>query len=257
MKETIKLSLPENISDITLEQSKRYFEILQREDIDDEGKIYRVIKVFTGMRFNDIKKLDVSDYEIIVNQINLALNTDVSFNNTFEINGVEYGCLPDIEKMSAGEYIDLRSNLSAPEFINKVIAILFRPIVSRDEYGDYEVEEYTANKKYADIMNQTPMNIVNGVTDFILPFIKNITEMYVGIYGDGVGGSEKKAVSYFEKWGWYVSLDRLAGGDPLKIEAVTELPVHAFHIALEHSLDRQKYEASIRNKKAGNNITEL
>ena len=176
MKETIKLSLPENISDITLEQSKRYFEILQREDIDDEGKIYRVIKVFTGMRFNDIKKLDVSDYEIIVNQINLALNTDVSF--------------------------------------------------IREAY---------------------PVAATTGTPK----------EMYVGIYGDGVGGSEKKAVSYFEKWGWYVSLDRLAGGDPLKIEAVTELPVHAFHIALEHSLDRQKYEASIRNKKPGNNVTEL
>jgi|TARA_B110000914_G_C15281234_1_gene362223 hypothetical protein len=46
----------------------------------------------------------------------------------------------------------------------------------------------------------------------------------------------------------------MAGGDVLKIDAVTELPVHAFHIGLAHSLDKQKMEETLRK---GSNITTL
>ena len=46
----------------------------------------------------------------------------------------------------------------------------------------------------------------------------------------------------------------MAGGDVLKIDAITEMPVHAFHIGLAHRLDKQKMEASIRQ---GNNVTQL
>ena len=67
--------------------------------------------------------------------------------------------------------------------------------------------------------------------------------MYREIYGSSSGGSEKQSNSYFEKWGWYSSLDMLADGDALKIDAITELKVHAFHIALAHRLDKQKMEA--------------
>tara|TARA_R110002126_G_scaffold90659_1_gene215999 strand:+ start:640 stop:789 length:150 start_codon:yes stop_codon:yes gene_type:complete len=48
----------------------------------------------------------------------------------------------------------------------------------------------------------------------------------------------------------------LADGDCLKIDKITEMPVHEFHIALAHRLDRQKMEASLRTGK-GNNVTKL
>tara|TARA_R110002073_G_scaffold194623_3_gene353698 strand:+ start:646 stop:789 length:144 start_codon:yes stop_codon:yes gene_type:complete len=46
----------------------------------------------------------------------------------------------------------------------------------------------------------------------------------------------------------------MANGDVLKIDAVTALPVHAFHIGLAHRLDKQKMEATLRK---GNNVTQL
>jgi|TARA_R110000737_G_C14456741_1_gene464159 hypothetical protein len=49
----------------------------------------------------------------------------------------------------------------------------------------------------------------------------------------------------------------MAGGDVLKIDAVTELPVHAFHISLAHRLDKQKMEAELRSNTKGNNVTQL
>ena len=81
--------------------------------------------------------------------------------------------------------------------------------------------------------------------------------MYNEIYGGSSGGSEKKASDYFSKWGWYPSLDMMADGDVLKIEAITELPIHAFHVSLAHRLDKQKMEAELRNNTKGNNVTQL
>tara|TARA_R110000744_G_scaffold37538_3_gene85914 strand:+ start:1570 stop:1722 length:153 start_codon:yes stop_codon:yes gene_type:complete len=49
----------------------------------------------------------------------------------------------------------------------------------------------------------------------------------------------------------------LADGDALKIDAITELKVHAFHIALAHRLDKQKMEAELRNNTRGKNVTQL
>ena len=87
-----------------------------------------------------------------------------------------------------------------------------------------------------------------------MPFIERIAEVYTEIYGGNSGGSEKEATGYFKKWGWYSTLDMMADGDVLKIDAITELPVHAFHISLAHRLDKQKMEANIRK---GSNVTTL
>tara|TARA_R110002072_G_scaffold134331_4_gene275057 strand:+ start:301 stop:441 length:141 start_codon:yes stop_codon:yes gene_type:complete len=46
----------------------------------------------------------------------------------------------------------------------------------------------------------------------------------------------------------------MADGDVLKIDAITELPIHAFHIGLAHRLDKQKMEANLRK---GSNVTTL
>tara|TARA_R110000803_G_scaffold37563_1_gene80926 strand:+ start:2487 stop:2636 length:150 start_codon:yes stop_codon:yes gene_type:complete len=48
----------------------------------------------------------------------------------------------------------------------------------------------------------------------------------------------------------------MADNDCLKIDKITQMPVHEFHIALAHRLDRQKMEASLRTSKGGN-VTEL
>ena len=90
-----------------------------------------------------------------------------------------------------------------------------------------------------------------------MPFIERIANTYPEIYSNSSGGSEAKASDYFAKWGWYPTLDMMAGGDVLKIDAVTELPVHTFHVSLAHRLDKRKMEENLRNNKGGKNVTQL
>ena len=87
---------------------------------------------------------------------------------------------------------------------------------------------------------------------FFLEFIERIKGGYPEIYESS--GGEKQAVDYFSKWGWYVTIDMMAGNDILKIDRVLEIPVHEFHTFLAHNLDRQNMEAILRK---GNNVTQL
>jgi hypothetical protein len=166
MKKDLKITLPEDISDITLEQSQKYLSIIKREDISEFDKTKRIVTLFTGLKRREVELIDVGDYDVIVRQINKALDLDVSFENRFSINGVEYGFIPKLDDITAGEYIDLSSYGTSPETLHKVMSILFRPVILSDAFGNYEIESYTANSEYADVMRQAPMNVVNGMLVF-------------------------------------------------------------------------------------------
>ena len=71
----MKLKLPENIEDITLDQYQKYTVLVGREDLDEISFNKRLISIFTDLKFRDIEKVAYKDYELIVAQITLALNT--------------------------------------------------------------------------------------------------------------------------------------------------------------------------------------
>ena len=85
MKESIKITLPEDISDISLEQSQKYLSIIRREDIDNVNKTKRIIVLFTGLKRREVDLIDIADYDTIVKQINKALDLDVAFENKFKV----------------------------------------------------------------------------------------------------------------------------------------------------------------------------
>ena len=166
MRRKIEIQLPEDISDITLEQSQKYLAIIKREDLSVIDKTRRIIILFTGLKRRDIDLVNIDDYDSIVTQINVALDLDVAFEHRFTLNDVEYGFIPKLDEITAGEYIDLASLGTSATNLHKVMAVLFRPVILSDAFGNYEIESYTANSEYADIMKQAPMNIVNGMLVF-------------------------------------------------------------------------------------------
>jgi len=166
MKESITISLPENNSDITLEQSQRYLSIADRDNLSDLDKTKKIVKLFTGLKTKEVDAMSINDYEGIIKQITEALNTEVEFKHRFTLDGVEFGFIPNLDEMTTGEYIDLTSSGVGPEALHKTMAILFRPIIKADAFGNYEIEPYRASNKYKELMKQAPMNIVNGMLVF-------------------------------------------------------------------------------------------
>ena len=166
MKESIKIQLPETIADITLDQSQRYLSIAESDTLSDIIKTKRIVKLFTGLKNKQVDAMTITDYETVINHITIALNTEVEFTQRFTLGGIEFGFVPNLDEITAGEYIDLTASGVSQDTLQHILAILFRPIVKEDKHGHYEVEAYTANTKHVDLMKQAPMNIVNGMLVF-------------------------------------------------------------------------------------------
>lgn len=195
----MKIILPESIQDITLHQFQLYNELLERDDLDAYNFNKRKIQIFTGLERNRIDLIDTKDYNEIINQIDLALNQTVEFKPTFFIKDVEFGFIPNLDKMSQGEFIDLLNYGTDVKELHKLMAVLFRPIKistpknkfiawlfgskkHKDAFGNYEIIPYQGTEQYANIMKHMPLSIVNGALVFFSSLaneLVNYTQKYV------------------------------------------------------------------------------
>ena len=165
MEGQIKIQIPESIADITLEQ---YIEVqkLMERGLDEVSFMERVVMLFSGVSKRDIKKIDVKDYTMLGQSLALALNTKSEFQDRFTLDGVEYGFIPNFDKITQGEYIDLTSTGLDNDSLPTVMSVLFRPVSKSDAFGNYSIEPYDASRDRIEIMKKAPMNVVNGALVF-------------------------------------------------------------------------------------------
>ena len=175
MKDTLKIRLPENLADITLEQAQK-LDILnaKRDNLNELSFIKRYISIFTELKFRDLDNISMSDFDGIHTQITEALDTEVPFENRFVLNQVEYGFVTNLDEITTGEYIDLSTYGNSMETLHKTMAVLFRPITKDVAFGSYEIEPYNGTKDRAEIMKQAPMNIVLGMLVFFCDLSKEL-----------------------------------------------------------------------------------
>jgi len=162
----MKIILPESIQDITLHQFQLYNELLERTDLDEYNFNKRKIQIFTGLERNRIELISAIDYKEIAEQIDTALSQTVEFKPTFFIKDVEFGFIPNLDKMTQGEFVDVSNYGTDIKEMHKLMAVLFRPIKNKDSLGNYEIINYQGTKQYSDIMKHMPLSIVNGALVF-------------------------------------------------------------------------------------------
>ena len=159
----MKITLPEHIGEITLEQFQKYHELTEREGIEDYEFNKRKVSIFTGIKYHNLDKISNKDFKEILEQIDIALNTEYDFTPIFKLNDIEFGFIPNLDKIRTKEFVDM--DLYKPDQIqdlHKLMAILFRPIKKKDAFGSYKIKEYNGTSKYATLMKQTPLSVVNG-----------------------------------------------------------------------------------------------
>jgi len=160
-----EITIPTELSEITLE---RYAKFMQLEG-DDEFKLLKAIQIFAGV--DNPKLLPAKDINLIGTKILNALNQEPKLVRTFKMNGVRYGLIPNLEKMTFGEYIDLDDNIGDYKTLHKAMAVLYRPITS--EVNDlYQIEEYKGTEDRAELFKELNMEIVGGVMLFFYHLAK-------------------------------------------------------------------------------------
>lgn len=157
--------IPESIADITLQQFQKYDLLLKRTDLDESQINKRKVEIFTGLERSRLDLISQSDYKEIIKQIDLALNQTVEFTPTFKISDVEFGFIPNLDKITTAEYRDLSIYGTDVKAMHKLMAVLFRPVKNKNG-SKYSIIDYNGTEKRAEVMKYMPLSVVNGALVF-------------------------------------------------------------------------------------------
>jgi hypothetical protein len=127
------------------------------------------IQAITGLKRDDIRKIDMATIEKIVSAYANGLKNDEKvFKQFIEIDGIKFGFHPNLKSMTFGEWLDL-SELSKnfPHQLPELMCILYRPVTAEINQ-QYKIEEYDSDVhlKYAPQMRKLNLANVNAALLF-------------------------------------------------------------------------------------------
>lgn len=181
----MKLVIPSSLNDITLIQYQEYNqEIESRKKLPDAEEYLKIkkIEIFCKISREQIMQLEYDSVENISNILDSILEKQPSLVERFEVNGIKFGWLPDLDKMSYGELLDLNGNISDWSAMHIAMGVLYRPI-KNESNGLYNIEKYEGDK-YHQQMRKMPLSAVIGAMVFFwnlgldcVKYILNSSEM--------------------------------------------------------------------------------
>ena len=189
----MKIQVPTHINDITLEQYQR-FALINTEEQDKEFFMFKTIEIFCGVDIALVSKMRLKDAESISNEVLEVLQQNVPFTNKFELDGVKYGFIPDLQAISLGEFIDLEEGLSKDKDFHKAASVMFRPIVK--EFGElYTIDGYEASTEMHHVMKQAPVGVISAA----IVFFYNIANELLKASQDFSSQEKAEAMTILEK----------------------------------------------------------
>lgn len=140
-----KYELPTEWNEVSISQYSKLMKVLDNEDASEIEVIVRTLEALVGIESRVLTKTPLKYLKSVY--IELAILTSKEPANhlkkVIEIDGVEYGMIPDFNDLTLGEFVDLDNYLQDSwNNLVKIFAVLYRPIVERK--GDkYIIEDYT------------------------------------------------------------------------------------------------------------------
>ena len=169
----MKISLPDNTDDITLFQ---YMELMK---MDEEAKDYesQIFSLFTGVDIKDVGSVPIKQRDEFLKHIYNALQSKGEFKQTFTIDGVDFGLIPNFDKITGDEYTDLvRYSVDTDLNLDRLISVLYRPIKSKDNFKNYKLYPYEGTSEHVEMIRKLPMSTVNGCLGFFLTLSNDLEE---------------------------------------------------------------------------------
>jgi hypothetical protein len=161
----IKVSIPTSLNDITIEQFQAINELAKRE-LCEEEESDEILKLFTGIE--QVDAILQKDRDYLLSKVKEALIKEGTFKNRFTIGNIEFGMIPNFDKITGSEYTDLIKYFDKIEDLHKLMAVVFRPIKLKDVFKNYQIVNYNGTHELSELMKQTPMSVVKGFNGFFL-----------------------------------------------------------------------------------------
>ena len=170
--EVLEYVIPESWSQVSIGMYQEFMS----KDVDKMNEhelLFHLVSTFCKIPQQKIVKFKKGDIDEIYKHVSqLALTQPKeSLNLILEIDGVEYGFNSKLDDISFGEFTDLDTFLNDGfENLEKVMAILYRPIVDKDK-KKFRVEQYDFNqceKRFDVFKNKMSIDSAFGCLSFFL-----------------------------------------------------------------------------------------
>jgi len=185
MSKELEINIPISIEGISVKQYREWLKIYESWDKEDEDYIkIKMLQVFCGLNPDETKKIKLSQFDTIINSLVNIINQEYDLLRTFTMTGknkegedveVEFGFIPNLDDMTYGEWLDTEAYFGDWDNINKLLAVLYRPIYHKNKAGMYLIDEYEGTDRYSDVMWDAPANAALGCTLFFYRLGKKLS----------------------------------------------------------------------------------
>ena len=169
----IKVEIPNTINGIKLANYQKYNKIMKaNEDANDEFLETKLLQIFCGVSYKDIMTNPLGTFDEATQHIHDIFKEETPLVRRFTMTGsdgveVEFGFIPNLDKMTMGEYIDLNNYIEDTDLLHKAMAVLFRPIHSSFKNREkYLISSYDGASEYGEMMKDMPLGIALGARVF-------------------------------------------------------------------------------------------
>ena len=176
-----------NIPDyISIENYTNIFKIKDLFSEDYFGA--KLISIVTGAKVEDLLESDYQEVSYIASYImsKIPSNKDVPFVDRFNLNGVEYGFIPDWRDLTFAEFMDLdtistKKTDELLDLLHILAAIMYRPIVEEKSKHNFKIEKYDVNsmKERAELFKkELKIDIVLGAQFFFIKYARRFSNYF-------------------------------------------------------------------------------
>lgn len=156
-----KLIVPTSLNEIPLVQMLEYEQL--PNDMDEMDKVLNALSIFCNVSIKDIKNIPMDAINKAIQLLQTTLSEKPKFEPKFELNGVKYGFIPNIDELTTGEFIDIENYQKSKE-LYKMMSVLYRPIMIEGQHGRYEILPYDGNVN--EHFKMMPCGVAYGATVF-------------------------------------------------------------------------------------------
>jgi len=171
----ISLNIPTDWKDITIEKYQKYLKLVNSKRGNkkiEEG----AIKLFCNISDSLLKKMKLKDRKQIASKIATFINGDPQkeLERVVVFNGKEFGFIPNLNKITTGEYIDIEEySKNLNDNLHSIMSVLYREVDKKS--GEmYSIKPYDPDELTDVDFKQFPMSTTLSAVHFFFHLGRNL-----------------------------------------------------------------------------------
>jgi hypothetical protein len=170
----LEITIPTDLSEIKLSQYQKFLKIA-KDNEDGEFLRQKMVQIFCDIDLKDVATIKYKQVSEITARMFEQFTKKHQLVKTFKLKGKEFGFIPNLDDLSTGEYVDLDTYIVDWKDMHRAMAVLYRPITSK-QGEKYLIENYEGSDKYAELMQEMPLDVALGSYVFFYHLGKDLLE---------------------------------------------------------------------------------